>query len=135
MTGSVGMRRGALRGVIALALLLGLVGMHHVVNTAPAAAPPAMTAPVAASSATVAATAVDHAAHSGGGAHEHSDVLHLCAAVLAAVVITAFGVGLRWRAAVHVVARRRGPVRPRTSSRAPPPPVPRRLAQLCVLRT
>ncbi|NMH95306.1 hypothetical protein HF519_27885 [Pseudonocardia bannensis] len=119
-----------------LALLAGLVGMHQLpvagdghgaaTGAADPVAPAAHPAPEAAP-----APAGLHDEHGEHG--EHKDLLHLCLAVLTAI-------GLLVAAAVLLGLLRTAPLAPRRPAgirirpRGPPPPVPRRLAQLCVLR-
>jgi len=122
--------------VVALAgVVVGLISMHHlsVSDSAPAA-------DVAPTSMTFMAATLDHEPAAGASSpEEHSghgtDLLHLCMAVLTAGAAVAIGL-LAWRRAVvvpgagHLIARLQI-----IGSRAPPLPVPRRLALLCVLRT
>jgi hypothetical protein len=129
----------ALFGPAVVGLLLGLVGMHHLsATTDPPGQPPvaSLVAERPANGPLTGHPPGEHAGHGAGTSPEgHSDLLHLCLAVLGAIVIAVGALGPRWgRPAVSIVGTR-GPQRPRTSSRGPPPPVPRRLAQLCVLRT
>lgn len=109
-------------GWVLLGLLVGLVGMHHVV-TDPSAHEPAVIA---------------HAGMSGEPApapSEHNDLLHLCLAIMtAAVVVTAALLARRTAGEIRTPPSSVRP-NPRSAGRAPPPPVPRRLALLCVLRT
>lgn len=120
--------------VVLAGVLIGLVGMHHLVVTDGAA-------PVAAGAGSV-ALSVDHdpageaPAQSGQDGHE-GGLLHLCMAVLAVVVTLAIAVALGfWWLLVAAVARlATSSGRRRTNSRGPPISVPRRLALLCVLRT
>ncbi|HVL85010.1 MAG TPA: hypothetical protein VM367_12090 [Pseudonocardia sp.] len=108
-------RRSLLLGLVVVGLLAGLVGMHHVT----AAGPPG----------------VGHVATVPAPAEEHSTLLHLCVAVLAAGALLVLGLLAVRTGTAHGSAA--ADARPclRASTRAPPAPVPRRLAQLCVLRT
>ncbi|MFP5070857.1 DUF6153 family protein [Pseudonocardia nantongensis] len=147
----MGNRRHGLRLVLlVLPVLLGLVGMHALV--APAAFPAtdtghqvAVDASVAGHtdlradastppSAPVSAAATDDPMPADHGEHD-AHLLHLCLAVLAAV-------GLALLAAWVFLGRLTLPVSvtparqlARSMPAQRPPPVPRRLAQLCVMRT
>jgi hypothetical protein len=132
--------------VLVLPVLLGLLGMHALaappvssgVHHAPAAAPvvthggtlhdapgPAHPGPhgVTPAGARGAAHPDPHGMPHDGASH----LLHLCLAVLAA--------GAALAAAVPSSRGPAGPGSPRTAPVARPPPVPRRLALLCVSRT
>ncbi|MFP5068068.1 DUF6153 family protein [Pseudonocardia nantongensis] len=137
-------RNGRLLLVLVLPVLLGLVGMHALV----------VPAPTTATSPTVARIPVEHATPQhgpvvpAGGAGEHgapaghddhhddgaSHLMHLCLAVLAAVGVALLSAWLfLGRLSLPGSST---PVRRWTGGMpaARPPPVPRRLAQLCVLR-
>lgn len=149
----VGNRRHGLQLVLLiLPVLFGLVGMHalvvppaapatdtgHQVAVAASVAGPtdhrvdAASAPFA-PSAPVSAAATQHPRSADHGEHD-AHLLHLCLAVLAAV-------GLGLLAAWLFLGRLTLPVsvappcqRARAMPAQRPPPVPRRLAQLCVMR-
>lgn len=131
--------------MFALALvgaLAGLVGMHHVLASGMEATPmpdgaPAMvvvydtaTVPESGSDMTV-SRASGHGGHDGTGA----DLLHLCLAVLVGGVALAVALFVLRRSDVVSVLRALWTGSRATGPRAPPLPVPRRLALLCVLRT
>lgn len=147
----MGNRREGLQVVLlVLPVLLGLIGMHALVAPAPAADPghgAAVTATAtghndhradhradtaSAPSAPVAARQSMPADH---GEHDDAHVLHLCLAVLAAVGLTLLSawvfLGRLTLPSSAPWSRQRARVQPAQR----PPPVPRRLAQLCVLRT
>ena len=140
--------------VLVLPVLLGLLGMHALaappvssgVHHAPAAAPvvthggtlhdapgPAHPGPHG-----VAPAGAQGAAHPDPRGVPHdgaSHLLHLCLAVLAATGLALLAAWLflgRLTLPIAITAARR---RPRSRPAQRPPPVPRRLAQLCVLRT
>lgn len=123
-----GGRRALLLGLVVAGLLTGLVGMHHLpVAPAPAAPAPVHVHDVAVPDGVPAAPAPH--------GEDHSELLHLCFAVLAAGSVLLL-IALAWRPGVTPPPgriRRVGVVR--SWSRGPPLPVPRRLALLCVLRT
>ena len=149
-------RNGRLLLVLVLPVLLGLVGMHALVVPAPTTA----TSPTVASP-TVARIPVEHATPQhgpvvpagGAGGHgapaghdDHDDhheghhddgashLMHLCLAVLTAVGVALLSAWLfLGRLSLPGSST---PVRRWTGGMpaARPPPVPRRLAQLCVLR-
>ncbi len=140
--------------VLVLPVLLGLLGMHALaappvssgVHHAPAAAPvvthggtlhdapgPAHPGPHG-----VAPAGAQGAAHPDPRGVPHdgaSHLLHLCLAVLAAGVVLAAAVLLAGFAPLPSSRGPAGPGSPRTAPVARPPPVPRRLALLCVSRT
>ncbi|MBC3193170.1 hypothetical protein H7X46_19095 [Pseudonocardia sp. C8] len=144
-------RHGLRLVLLVLPVLLGLIGMHALI--APAApSPPADPGHTAAGHAVHRST--DHGAHrpdrpvtaspvttgheqppAGHGDHDAAHLLHLCLAVLAAAGLALVSAWLfLGRLALPssaAPARHRG----RGIPAARPPPVPRRLAQLCVLRT
>ena len=135
------------RGLLLLAVVLGVVSMHSTVvshlgggphpalarmsspamsaepmSVAPAEAPP---------SAATASPAHAGDGHPGSGLH---DLLHLCLAVLTGLIVA---VALTLFAIVAARAARSAPTevgRSATGPRAPPPPTSVRLARLCVLR-
>ncbi|MFE7202419.1 DUF6153 family protein [Pseudonocardia alni] len=136
--------------VLVLPVLLGLLGMHAL------AAPPVSSgvhhAPVVTHGVTL--HGAPGPAHPGlhgvtpagarGAAHPDphgmphdgaSHLLHLCLAVLAAGVALAAAVLLSGFAPLPSSRGPAGPGSPRTAPVARPPPVPRRLALLCVSRT
>lgn len=121
-----------------VAALSGVVGMHHVL------ASPAATVPVTAAPTHAAATTLHTPAHAPAAIptddhddHSGADLLHLCLAVLGAAlgvpVVLLVLVALRGRTPVASSAG--GAAARALTPRAPPLPVPRRLALLCVLRT
>ena len=138
--------------LLVLPVLLGLVGMHALV--APAAAPATDTAHQVAvatsvvghtdlradaASAPPAAPVSAAAAHgpmpADHGEHDAAHVLHLCLTVLAAVGLALLAAWLflgRLTLPVSVTPARQ---LARGMPAQRPPPVPRRLAQLCVMRT
>ncbi|MFE7203387.1 DUF6153 family protein [Pseudonocardia alni] len=141
-------RHGLQLVLLVLPVLLGLVGMHALV--VPAAAPDtghqvAVAASVveptdhrvdaaAAPSAPVSAAATHHPMSADHGEHD-AHLLHLCLAVLAAVGLGLVAAWLflgRVMLPVSVTPARQ---RARGMPAQRPPPVPRRLAQLCVMRT
>ena len=143
-------RHGLQLVLLVLPVLLGIVGMHALV--APAAAPAPGTGhqvAVAASvagptghgadtaatpSAPVSAAATHHPVSADHGEHD-AHLLHLCLAVLAAVGLGLVAAWLflgRLMLPVSVTPARQ---RARGMPAQRPPPVPRRLAQLCVMRT
>jgi len=110
---------------VLVGLFIGLVGMHHLSVTPDGAG--------------VSAVAMTGSDGERGPAHSGDDhaaaVLHLCLAVLTAVVILMVSVVL-WRrpGIAHLMPRAHtSGVRP--APRAPPATAPARLALLCVLRT
>jgi hypothetical protein len=131
--------------VLALALVgvvAGLVGMHHVLAAGTHAAPMPGDAPAAAvvhraapapgaEAATTAPRQGGHGEHDGFGA----DLLHLCLAVLVTGAALVIALAVVRGGEVVPVLRARSTGARATSPRAPPLPVPRRLALLCVLRT
>lgn len=122
-------RRALMLAVVVAGLLVGLVGMHHLaVGPAPDMAPVSHTTedPLAGSG--------DPAPPHDGRTHEPG-LLHLCLAILTAVVVLIASV-VEWRRSGPLCSVRRvAMARPRTAPRAPPPTAPDRLALLCVLRT
>ncbi|MBP2366765.1 DUF6153 family protein [Pseudonocardia parietis] len=147
----MGNRRHGLQLVLLIgSVLFGLVGMHALV--VPATAPAtdtghqvAIAASVAgptdhradaatAPSAPVPAAATHHPMSADHGEHD-THLLHLCLAVLAAVGLALVAAWLllgRLMLPVSVTPARQ---RARDMPAQRPPPVPRRLAQLCVMRT
>lgn len=144
-------RQGRRPVLLVLPILLGLVAMHALVA-------PAAPSPPADPGHTVGGHAAhrsdDHGAHrsdrpatappvavghdqppAGHGDHDAAHLLHLCLAVLAAAGLALVSAWLfLGRPALPgsaAPARHRG----RGIPAARPPPLPRRLAQLCVLRT
>lgn len=120
--------------VLVLPVLLGLLGMHALAAPpAPSGAQhsPAVGASSVPSHGTEGARPAPHGTTHDGAAH----LLHLCLAVLAAGVALAAVVLLSGFAPLPPARRPAGPGRPRTAPTARPPPVPRRLALLCVSRT
>lgn len=122
-------RRTVLLGLVVAGLLAGLIGMHHlaVAPDGPLARPTTMHVAVPA----------EPAAPPSPEPHgdDHSGLLHLCLAVLAAAAVLLLSAA-SWRRAVPLVGettRRSWPVR--AWSRGPPLVTGRRLALLCVLRT
>ncbi|MBN9794225.1 hypothetical protein DMP17_37430 [Pseudonocardia sp. TMWB2A] len=120
--------------VLVLPVLFGLLGMHAL------AAPPAPSGVHHAPA--VAVPSVPHGVEGASRPDPHgmphdgaSHLLHLCLAVLAAGVVLAAAVLLSGFAPLPSSRRAAGPGRPRTAPTARPPPVPRRLALLCVSRT
>ncbi|WP_143105647.1 DUF6153 family protein [Pseudonocardia ammonioxydans] len=142
-------RHGLQLVLLVLPVLLGLVGMHAlVVPAAPApetghqvaiaasvAGPTGHRADAAATpSAPVSAAATHHPMSTDHGEHD-AHLLHLCLAVLAAVGLGLLAAWLflgRLTLPVSVTPARQ---RARDMPAQRPPPVPRRLAQLCVMRT
>lgn len=123
-----------MRAAIVLALLAGLVGMHQLpVAGMHDRAATALPAPASPGVATVAhpETSALHRDHSGDG--DHGGLLHLCLAVLTALGLLAAAAALLGLVR-HPVPALRNRTQVRIRPRGPPPPVPRRLAQLCVLR-
>lgn len=126
----------ALIGVVA-----GLVSMHHVLvsgagaamSDTPAAALVVHDPVVAIGGAPDMAEPEPGQGHGGHGRSAH-DLLHLCLAVLVGGVAIALALFTLRRSGVTSVPKAR-PAFLATGSRAPPLPVPRRLALLCVLRT
>ncbi|SFO62048.1 hypothetical protein SAMN05216207_11153 [Pseudonocardia ammonioxydans] len=137
-------RNGLRLTLLVLPVLLGLVGMHALVAPAPV--------PATDIGHTAAATMSSHADHrsapsastppgaddrptTGHGEHDATHLLHLCLAVLAAVGLALFSAWLflGWLALPVSVTPARQRARGMPAQR--PPPVPRRLAQLCVMRT
>ncbi|MEV1295924.1 DUF6153 family protein [Pseudonocardia sp. NPDC049635] len=146
----MGNRRHRLRLlVLVLPVLLGVVGMHALVAPVPASAietghgtaavtteranHAAETPPTPAALPTVAAH--QHETPPGHEKHDTAHGLHLCLAVLAAAGLALLAAWLflgRLALPASVSpSRRRAHDRPVQR----PPPVPRRLAQLCVMRT
>ncbi|WP_250549964.1 DUF6153 family protein [Pseudonocardia sp. H11422] len=141
------LRPWPVRAVVVLSLLVGLIGMHQL----PVASDqPDVRHGAVAAVATTPVGAIEPAAHAGphepaghpgpgaapapAGSHgDHGDLLHLCLAVLTAVGLLAVAAVLLGLLR-HVLAAPRRPAGVRIRPRGPPPPVPRRLAQLCVLR-
>lgn len=136
-------RSGRLLMLLVLPVLLGLLGMHalFVAGPAPTPATPvpemAVTAhePAPHDRPTMPDTASDQRAPGGHSSHDDAThLLHLCLAVLAAVglvLLTAWAFLGRIPLPASS-AQSRQPARGRPAQR--PPPVPRRLAQLCVMR-
>lgn len=132
-----------------LALLaFGVMVMHHAPlahasDSAPMPMPPALVqlhGTHAAQAADVPHAQVgrsaEPAAHSSPDrqpAHEHG-WLHLCLAILAAAIVLFAAHALRASALLPKAPFRAAALGPGRSRSRPPPPLPRRLAQLCVLR-
>ncbi|MBE9375960.1 hypothetical protein IQ251_16030 [Saccharopolyspora sp. HNM0983] len=147
MTGTRGSTAPAGRGMLArwlllLALSAGMVLMHHVpgghgehhspaaaASTEHGAAPPAHAAPDPAAPAHAAAD------QTGGepGPVQLDDLLHLCLAIIAGAALLLLDLR-RNRGPLHGLPTIRTPRVHPVSRRRPPPPVRRRLAELCVLR-
>ncbi|GAA1381282.1 hypothetical protein GCM10009613_06950 [Pseudonocardia kongjuensis] len=144
-------RHGLQLVLLVLPVLLGIVGMHALV--APAAAPTMDTghqveaeaamaahadlrAEVASAPSTpVPATAAHDPMPAEHGEHGTAHLLHLCLAILAAAGLALLAAWLflgRLTLPASVTPTRR---RARGMPAQRPPPVPRRLAQLCVMRT
>lgn len=123
-------RRALLLAVGVTALLVGLVGMHHL-----SVAAQDTHAATASTQMTDTGMPSDPAEppHDGGG-HD-SGLLHLCLAVLTAVAVLVASAILWRRPRAVAIARRSSTSVLRTAPRAPPPTAPARLALLCVLRT
>ncbi len=128
MARPVTIRPGPRRAVLLLAVILGILAMHHVATVMPHA--PAAHAAVVMD---------DHPTGPTGDDSSHDSVQHLLAACLA--VLTAGVALLLLLIAIGVVAdsgTRRAPARPTTVrfDRGPPfaRPTSRRLAELCLLR-
>lgn len=118
-------RRSALPGLVVAGLLLvGLVAMHHVAVGAGAT-----------SAAPVPHTAGAPAVPNASPGHDHSTLLHLCLAVVAAGAVLLVGALVAWEARQLDPVPAGGPGEVRPAPRAPPPAANRRLAQLCVMRT
>lgn len=141
----MGNRRERLQLVLlVLPVLLGLIGMHALVAPPPTADTGhgvAATAPghsdhrAVEASAPPATVAVEPPMPADHGEHDATHALHLCLAVLAATGLALLAAWLflgRLTLPIAITAARR---RPRSRPAQRPPPVPRRLAQLCVLRT
>ncbi|GAA1851141.1 hypothetical protein GCM10009772_30300 [Pseudonocardia alni subsp. carboxydivorans] len=143
----MGNRRGGLQRVLlVLPVLLGLIGMHALVAPAPTAdtghgVAAAATATghsdhrAAAASAPPATVAAEKPMPADHGEHGATHALHLCLAVLAAAGLALLSAWLflgLLPLPISIIAARQ---RPRGRPAQRPPPVPRRLAQLCVLRT
>lgn len=145
-------RRGGigLRLLVVLPVLLGLVAMHALVAPpSPHATPPGTPMGTTSVLAAVSSPGTGHPAPAGhapgppaSGGHDRSGdhdgathVLHLCLVVLAAVGLVLVAARLFLGVALLPVSTSR---RHRRSCDGPaerPPPLPRRLARLCVLRT
>ncbi|KOV82455.1 hypothetical protein [Nocardia sp. NRRL S-836] len=113
-------RRTAAQWALLCLLLLGVVGMHHVT---PDTGPPAMSTATG-----------SHGDHAPGEPEPSHGVLHLCMAVLAAVVPLLLG-WLLLRALRPTQSGATGtPAWPRAPQRPPPPGGRALLSSLCVLR-
>ncbi|MEU6702103.1 DUF6153 family protein [Pseudonocardia sp. NPDC046786] len=143
----MGNRREGLQLVLlVLPVLLGLIGMHALVAPAPAADTGHEVAAAAtatghsdhradSASAPPAPVAAEQPMPADDGGHDATHALHLCLAVLAAAGLALLSAWLflgRLPLPIALTAARQ---RPRGRPAKRPPPVPRRLAQLCVLRT
>ncbi|MEQ3542534.1 DUF6153 family protein [Pseudonocardia tropica] len=143
----MGNRREGLQLVLlVLPVLLGLIGMHALVAPAPAADTGhgmAVAAAAAghsdhradAASAQQAPMASEQPMPAGHGEHDATHALHLCLAVLAAAGVALLSVWLFLGRLPLPTAVAAALQRPRGRPAQRPPPVSRRLAQLCVLRT
>lgn len=126
-TGHLDRQRLLLLAMLVAGLLAGLVGTHHM--------------PVEQATTSAAMQVGRHdqtpapARHDDHDSEDHSALVHLCVAILAAGTLIAFTM-LMWR--IPIVVLRMAPARApraRSTPRAPPPTAPDRLALLCVLRT
>lgn len=132
MPGSLAARSGPPRAVLLLAVILGVLAMHHVATAVPAAAQPHPAAHVEVALPAADAPLPDHDGGHGGGQH----MLAACLAVLttgAALLLTLLLFGVVTDPGGGPDRRRPAPVR---VGRGPPFPRPtsRRLAALCLLR-
>ncbi|MGW0044617.1 DUF6153 family protein [Rhodococcus sp. NPDC003348] len=137
MSRTITTRTGPLRAVLLLAVILGVLAMHHVATAAATAAPPAVEHVAVASDQVPAGPTADMPDHGDSGGHSgEQHMLAACLAVLTAgvallLVLMLFGVVTD--SGARRDRRRAVPVR---FGRGPPfaRPTSERLAALCLLR-